>query len=603
MAEQNEHFIKCLLENIPNYVFWKDENLVFKWCNKKFAQQFGYENPEEIIGKTDYDFPWSPELRDKYIRDDKEVLSSDGGRTNYEEEQRQPDGSIKTLLVSKTPIRNESNKAVGILGIYIDITDRKQKERLHAESEAQKVKISEQGIFKKEIGKLVHDVSTPLGTIQMILEVVRALIPEQKRLSMLNAIGTMKGIFDNLRSRYKGDKEENQVPKPIIISLLLSQVSEGKKVLITNAQIEFTYDFDDCHFSFIKVNQLALRRSITNLINNAVDAMDRKGTIHFGLNKKDGSIKLTIKDNGKGMPQDVLDKLRNNIAVTSGKEDGHGIGFTQIRETIEKNNGTIDIDSVPNQGTTITITFPEIESASWIIKELRLNQKDILVILDDDTDIHGAWDAKFQKYDVSIKHFTIGSEAVNFINSFPDKNKIFLLADFELLEQELSGIDVIKKTCVRSVLVTSHYGDEYVLKLVMENNIKVLPKQLAAEVTIITDNSSSEKIDVVIVDIIKCVADMTALTFRNKNKKADVYCSLDAFLQNASKYDQSTIILMDDFEDNKLNSLDVLKQLHNRGFTRLYLLSGSELEKNKIPKYVTFISRDNDNAIIALADG
>ncbi|CAL7961275.1 hypothetical protein GAMM_200001 [Gammaproteobacteria bacterium] len=59
--------------------------------------------------------------------------------------------------------------------------------------------------------------------------------------------------------------------------------------------------------------------------------------------------------------------------------------------------------------------------------------------------------------------------------------------------------------------------------------------------------------------------------------------------------------MMNDFKYDKLNSFDVLKKLHNQGFTRLYLFSESEPEKGDIPpKYVTLVSRDN--AVTALAD-
>ena len=486
MAEYNGHFIKCLLENIPNYIFWKDENLVFMWCNKQFAQQFGYNNPDEIIGKTDYDFPWSSDLRDKYIRDDKEVLSSSGDKINYEEQQRQPDGNIKTLLVSKTPIHNETDKIVGILGIYIDITDRKEKEHLQIETQLQQIKITDQEIFRKDVGQLIHDVNTPIATIQLILELIKNNIPESERITLRDAVGSIKGITGNLLSKYKKDQNEDQNSTPTLISLLLTQVLEERKIRSANVPIEFSYDFDNCPFAFININQLAIKRTITNLINNAVDAIDRTGAIHLSLSKNNGLIAITIKDNGKGMSPEILSKLRSNIAVTSGKENGYGIGFTQINETIKNNCGVINIESTLNQGTTITLVFPETPSPDWLVQELHFSPKDIVIVLDDDSSIHGAWDAVFQKYQdaITIKHFTQGSEAIAFINAVPNKNQIFLLADFELLKQDLNGVDVIKQTGARSILVTSHYTDKKVLRLVKDNNLKLLPKQLAAKVTV-----------------------------------------------------------------------------------------------------------------------
>ncbi len=481
--------LERLAELAPAAFYWTDTNAILVGVNQNALKVVGdLSYQKDIIGKSPYEL-YPVETATVVEKNIKKVIEV-GKTLSFEE-------SVVDLITGKmryyTAIRSplfEDGKIVGVVGTTIDITDRKEKEQLQIETELQQAKITEQEVFKKDVGKLVHDVSTPIGTIQMILGIIKPLIPESERITLVDAVGSIQGIFGNLSNKYKKDKDEDQSLQPTLISLLLSQVLEGKKIQVNNAQIGFSYDFDGCHFSFINVNQFALKRSITNLLNNAVDAMDKDGTIHLCLGKKNSFIEISIKDNGKGMSQDVLDKLKNDIAVTSGKKDGHGIGFTQIREAVKNNHGIINIDSVPNQGTTITMSFPEIEPPSWIARELHFSQKDTVTIVDDDSSIHGAWDAKLQKYKdiISIKHFIIGSEAITFINSLPDKSKVFLLADFELQNQNLNGVDVIKQTNVRSVLVTSHYAEKDVLKLVKDNNIKVLPKQLASEVAIVVDN-------------------------------------------------------------------------------------------------------------------
>ena len=60
-----------LIDYLPNhYIFWKDKNSVFLGCNKAFALEANLSSPAEIIGKTDYDLPWSKEESDAYQADD-----------------------------------------------------------------------------------------------------------------------------------------------------------------------------------------------------------------------------------------------------------------------------------------------------------------------------------------------------------------------------------------------------------------------------------------------------------------------------------------------------------------------------------------------------
>src|SRR5574339_563111 len=89
-AGQNVHghlqLLPLIMNNIPQAVFWKDQDLVYLGCNQAFADDAGFSSPEEIIGKTDYDMPWKDQA-DLYRADDRHVLDSGESKLNYEEPQ------------------------------------------------------------------------------------------------------------------------------------------------------------------------------------------------------------------------------------------------------------------------------------------------------------------------------------------------------------------------------------------------------------------------------------------------------------------------------------------------------------------------------------
>ncbi|MFA6636226.1 MAG: PAS domain S-box protein [Candidatus Omnitrophota bacterium] len=117
-----------LMDNIPFFVFWKDRESVYLGCNKAFAEVSGVGDPASIVGKTDYDLTWKKEESDFFRKIDREVMERGEPVLNIEEPQLQADGKEAIVLTSKVPLRDINGNITGILGIYTDITERKEKE-------------------------------------------------------------------------------------------------------------------------------------------------------------------------------------------------------------------------------------------------------------------------------------------------------------------------------------------------------------------------------------------------------------------------------------------------------------------------------------------
>jgi len=125
---EQKSFLQLIMNNIPQFVFWKDINSVYLGCNQNFASVAGLASPSDIVGKTDYDLPWSKDEADFYVATDARVMAANKPEVDFEEPQTISDGTVTWLRTSKVPLKNEAGEVIGILGTYEDITKKKEME-------------------------------------------------------------------------------------------------------------------------------------------------------------------------------------------------------------------------------------------------------------------------------------------------------------------------------------------------------------------------------------------------------------------------------------------------------------------------------------------
>jgi PAS domain S-box-containing protein len=137
---ESETKYRTLVENIPQRIFFKDEHSVYISCNENYARNLKIKS-EEIAGKTDYDF-YPKELAEKYRTDDKRIMES--GKAEEIEEKYIQEGKEFIVQTVKTPVKDEQGNVIGILGVFWDITERKNKEKLILDANRRLEKVSEE---------------------------------------------------------------------------------------------------------------------------------------------------------------------------------------------------------------------------------------------------------------------------------------------------------------------------------------------------------------------------------------------------------------------------------------------------------------------------
>ncbi|BBO90099.1 PAS domain S-box protein [Desulfosarcina ovata] len=121
---RNERMLRLVLDTIPVRVFWKDRECRYLGCNRPFAEDAGFSDPSELIGRDDDAMAWTAQAA-AYRSDDQAVMVAGVARLDYEEPQTTPEGNTIWLQTSKVPMRDCRDNVIGLLGTYQDISDRK----------------------------------------------------------------------------------------------------------------------------------------------------------------------------------------------------------------------------------------------------------------------------------------------------------------------------------------------------------------------------------------------------------------------------------------------------------------------------------------------
>ncbi len=101
-----------------------------------------------------------------------------------------------------------------------------------------------------------------------------------------------------------------------------------------------------------------LNQVFMNILSNAIDAIVEKGTITISTSKSNGSIRVSIKDTGRGIPEDIQSKIFEPFFTTKEVGQGTGLGLSICHSIIEKHNGSIQVKSEIGKGTEFEIMLP-----------------------------------------------------------------------------------------------------------------------------------------------------------------------------------------------------------------------------------------------------
>lgn len=360
--------LQLVLDTFPQRVFWKDRQFRYLGCNRRFARDAGFDCPEDLVGRTDFELKWAdlaPDFREKDIW----VMEQNQSKVLYEETQRHVDGQQQWLLTTKVPLRDESGEVIGLLGSYEDISARKQ-----AEVEIRRAleREREWNTLKSQFISMVsHEFRTPLTSILSSTELLQRygqqwpVEKSQHRYQrIIQAVDRMTHLLNDVLIMGKAEAGELVMqPQNMPILTLCQELVEDLQTqhqTTHNFKLEKAADCP-CHAWF---DPQLLHYILSNLLSNAVKYSPQGGQVVLKLtycpDEYPQSWVFQIKDDGIGIAPAECDRIFElfHRGDNVGNIPGTGLGLAIVKQCVDLLHGQVSVDSCLGQGTLFTVVLP-----------------------------------------------------------------------------------------------------------------------------------------------------------------------------------------------------------------------------------------------------
>ncbi len=358
-----------IIERIPNFVFWKDVNSIYQGCNDNFAHFVGLEDSQEIVGKSDYDLPWTKGAADIYLAEDRNVIETKQAILNREVPLKTKEGEHRTILVSKEPLFDEDQKIIGIIGIYSDITERKKQEEAlrEAKERAEAANIAKTAFLEN----MRHDLRTPLSGVTGFAELMKMKAKDPEMIECAeNLLASAKTLFeyhDEILEMIRVTSGSiPQQSRKFNLKAKLERVIALMQAKAKTKRLALHFIFDEKIPLYLIGDAMRIERIVLELLSNAL-RFTEKGSVQLEVelessDKEEVILKLSVKDTGIGIPAEKRDEIFSEFTKLTpsykGLYKGIGLGLAILKEFVSDLKGEVYVESEPNQGSTFTCVIP-----------------------------------------------------------------------------------------------------------------------------------------------------------------------------------------------------------------------------------------------------
>jgi PAS domain S-box-containing protein len=471
-----------IVETAHEGIWSIDSQLKTTFVNRHMAEMLGY-SPEEMAGQLFTDFMF-PEDREAYRRG-AERTGTEATITTAEVRFRRRDGAAVWVLISATATRDDDGKHVGALGMFMDITQRKQVEADRQKLEEllhQAQKMEAVGLLA---GGVAHDFNNHLTVILGYSNLLLARFPQGSpdRIMVADIKEAGERAASLTRQLLAFSRKQILAPKVLDLNQAVTTIEKMFRRLIGEDIILTTvYSPNLCP---VRVDPGQLEQVVLNLAVNARDAMPAGGrfTIETGDWSADEEfcrqhtgcrpgryVLLSLTDTGTGMGPEVKTKIFEPFFTTKEQGKGTGLGLATVFGIVKQSEGMIDVYSELGIGTCFKIYLPAVEAldaAGQPDAERARAQggSETVLLVEDEEGVRRIARLALEAHGYSVLEASSGAEALALVAE--QRGPIHLLVT-DIVMPGMSGRKLAEAFLVSSpgtrVLFMSGYTDDTVVR-------------------------------------------------------------------------------------------------------------------------------------------
>lgn len=383
-------YYESILALMPGHVYWLDRNNVFLGCNDAQAKDACLNSRKEIVGKTNFDMPWKDQAEELNKLND---LVMETGIPHTAEEYAVMAHGMAIYISHKVPLRNKNNEIIGVLGISMEITERKKMEvALRRAKENAEVANQAKTEF---IANMSHDIQTPLSGIVGMSKLMEenAHNPEQKQYARwINESGEQ--LLELLRGVMEIVAADNVRESDVQIELFdlyknIQDIAHLVRPTVQMKHIQLQIEIDKNVPRRFITDGTKLHKVLLNLVGNAIKFTDHGGVIVKvnALAQENDYVQLrfSVSDTGIGIPADlqvrIFDRFFRAVPSNKGKQSGYGVGLHIAQKYVNLLGGEISLDSEVGTGSTFYFTLTLKTDSSEREKKIHADTNSPLILL------------------------------------------------------------------------------------------------------------------------------------------------------------------------------------------------------------------------------
>jgi PAS domain S-box-containing protein len=344
-------------------IAYMDTDFNFIRVNENYAAMYG-NKAGYYVGKNHFDLFPDPEHKQLFER----AVQTGDRIVVYEKpivNEKKSGAGITYWDVSLQPVKNDAGKVDGLVLTLIDKTERRTARDKLLVKEKELIETKRLSDIGTLAATVAHELRNPLGVIRTAVYNVKKKSRDNNLESHLKniekKISESDQIINNLLN-YSTIKKPHY--ERIRIYYILNELISFAKQKFEKMHITFTKDTERIRDHFIEADPFQMREVFNNIIDNACQSVDNgSGRIDISAWFDDrNSIVFKFSDNGAGIAQEDLKRVFEPFFTRKSK--GTGLGLTICNELVNLHGGTIDIQSIENEGTTVTVKLPVKRSAN-----------------------------------------------------------------------------------------------------------------------------------------------------------------------------------------------------------------------------------------------